>query len=214
MAPLVKQSSHDGLPNLPLLSQRVLVELQHGIEQHLQGAETWVKQVGDGIVGKNPVLKRMLLQVEELKVGVGLNRAASSKHVAWRSRNFAAIVPGDSVAEVLISSSVLNFLNLYNTVLIARLVLTWFPNAPEAIVNPLSTICDPYLNVFRGIIPPLGTIDLSPILAFTVLDVFTSTAQALPCELDHKPQQKLGWRQLVQRRKGLKGPGSKFAQSP
>ena len=29
-----------------------------------------------------------------------------------------------------------------------------------------------YLNLFRGIIPPLGgTIDLSPILAFIVLDV-------------------------------------------
>jgi uncharacterized protein YggT (Ycf19 family) len=35
-----------------------------------------------------------------------------------------------------------------------------------------STLCDPYLNLFRGIIPPLGgTIDLSPILAFVVLDV-------------------------------------------
>ena len=35
-----------------------------------------------------------------------------------------------------------------------------------------STLCDPYLNLFRGIIPPLnGTIDLSPILAFVALDV-------------------------------------------
>ena len=34
------------------------------------------------------------------------------------------------------------------------------------------TLCDPYLNLFRGLIPPLGgTIDLSPILAFIVLDV-------------------------------------------
>ena len=29
-----------------------------------------------------------------------------------------------------------------------------------------------------------GGIDLSPILAFTVLNVFTNTAAALPCELD------------------------------
>ena len=37
---------------------------------------------------------------------------------------------------------------------------------------PCSTLCDPYLNLFRGIIPPLnGTIDLSPILAFIALDV-------------------------------------------
>ena len=47
-----------------------------------------------------------------------------------------------------------------------------------------STICDPYLNIFRGIIPPLGgTLDLSPILAFLVLNAFTSTAAALPAEL-------------------------------
>ena len=41
-----------------------------------------------------------------------------------------------------------------------------------AIVPVCSTLCDPYLNLFRGIIPPLGgTIDLSPILAFIALDV-------------------------------------------
>ena len=50
---------------------------------------------------------------------------------------------------------------------------------------PLATLCDPYLNLFRGIIPPIGgTIDLSPILAFTVLNVFTNTAAALPCEMN------------------------------
>lgn len=34
------------------------------------------------------------------------------------------------------------------------------------------TLCDPYLNLFRGIIPPLGgTLDFSPILAFVLLSV-------------------------------------------
>jgi uncharacterized protein YggT (Ycf19 family) len=62
--------------------------------------------------------------------------------------------------------------NLYNTALICRLVLTWFPNPPEFISTPLATVCDPYLNLFRGIIPPLGgTLDLSPILAFLTLNV-------------------------------------------
>jgi YggT family protein len=52
------------------------------------------------------------------------------------------------------------------------LLLFRFPNPPQALVTPLATVCDPYLNLFRGIIPPLGgTIDLSPILAFVVLDV-------------------------------------------
>lgn len=52
-----------------------------------------------------------------------------------------------------------------------------------------STICDPYLNIFRGLIPPLGgTLDLSPILAFLVLNAFTSTAAALPAELPVQEQ--------------------------
>ncbi|CAL4912873.1 unnamed protein product [Urochloa decumbens] len=96
---------------------------------------------------------------------------------------FAAVL-GDSVAGMVVSNGINNFLSLYNTVLVVRLVLTWFPNTPPAIVAPLSTICDPYLNIFRGIIPPLGgTLDLSPILAFLVLNAFTSTAAALPAEL-------------------------------
>jgi uncharacterized protein YggT (Ycf19 family) len=34
------------------------------------------------------------------------------------------------------------------------------------------TVTDPYLSLFRGIIPPLGgTLDLSPILAFVCLNV-------------------------------------------
>lgn len=100
------------------------------------------------------------------------------------SHSFAAIIPGDSVAGVVVTNGILNFLNLYNTLLVVRLVLTWFPNAPPAIISPLSTLCDPYLNIFRGLIPPLGgTLDFSPILAFLVLNAFTSTASALPAEL-------------------------------
>ncbi|KAG2666872.1 hypothetical protein I3760_15G085800 [Carya illinoinensis] len=100
------------------------------------------------------------------------------------NHNFAAVLPGDSVAGVVVANGILNFLNIYNTLLIVRLVLTWFPNTPPAIVSPLSTLCDPYLNIFRGIIPPLGgTLDFSPILAFLVLNAFTSTAAALPAEL-------------------------------
>ncbi|XP_062210078.1 ylmG homolog protein 2, chloroplastic-like [Phragmites australis] len=96
---------------------------------------------------------------------------------------FAAVL-GNSVAGVVVANGINNFLSLYNTVLVVRLVLTWFPNTPPAIVAPLSTICDPYLNIFRGIIPPLGgTLDLSPILAFLVLNAFTGTAAALPAEL-------------------------------
>ncbi|EIE20372.1 hypothetical protein COCSUDRAFT_8690, partial [Coccomyxa subellipsoidea C-169] len=74
--------------------------------------------------------------------------------------------------------------SLYNTIIIVRILLTWFPNPPQVIAGPLSTLCDPYLNLFRGLIPTIGgTLDLSPILAFIVLDLFSNTAAALPAEL-------------------------------
>jgi YggT family protein len=103
-----------------------------------------------------------------------------------RGKFLAAMIPGDSVVESVITSGLYSTLNIYNTLLIGRLILTWFPNPPRQIMYPLATICDPYLGLFRGIIPPLGGIDLSPILAFTVLNVFQGTAAALPCEYDEK----------------------------
>lgn len=63
------------------------------------------------------------------------------------------------------------FLSIYTVLLIIRILLSWFPNVDW--FNPpfsvLSQLTDPYLNLFRSIIPPLGGIDLSPILAFLLL---------------------------------------------
>lgn len=62
-------------------------------------------------------------------------------------------------------------LNLYALLLIVRVLLTWFPtidwyNQPFSF---LSQITDPYLNLFRSLLPPLGGIDFSPIVAIFVL---------------------------------------------
>lgn len=100
------------------------------------------------------------------------------------SPNFAALIPGNSPAEIVFTSGISSFLSLYNAAIIGRLLLSWWPQAPQAIVSPLATLTDPYLGLFRGLIPPLGgTIDLSPILAFVTLDLLTSSAAALPCEM-------------------------------
>ncbi|MEB3214816.1 MAG: YggT family protein [Nostocales cyanobacterium 94392] len=73
----------------------------------------------------------------------------------------------------LLISTLLTFIQIYSFLLIARVLLTWFPQI-EWYKQPfaaLSQITDPYLNLFRNIIPPLGGIDLSPILAFLVLNL-------------------------------------------
>ncbi|KAI4337190.1 hypothetical protein L6164_015636 [Bauhinia variegata] len=137
------------------------------------------------LASENPIVKRVLsLSSEFHSLCVQIRRSNYRNTSLLSGHHFAAVLPGDSVAGLVVANGILNFLNIYNTLLIVRLVLTWFPNAPSAIVSPLSTICDPYLNIFRGLIPPLGgTLDLSPILAFLVLSAFTSTAAALPAEL-------------------------------
>ncbi|MFB2769264.1 YggT family protein [Pelatocladus sp. BLCC-F211] len=76
----------------------------------------------------------------------------------------------------LLISTLATFINIYSTLLIIRVLLTWFPNInwynqPFA---ALSQITDPYLNIFRNIIPPLGGIDFSPILAFLLLNIVGS----------------------------------------
>ncbi len=53
---------------------------------------------------------------------------------------FAAVIPGDSAVEAVLTLGINNFLSLYNVALIARLILTWFPQPPEAIVGPLSYV--------------------------------------------------------------------------
>ena len=64
-------------------------------------------------------------------------------------------------------------LSLYSTLLIVRVLLTWFPGIDwsNGILSALCSITDPYLNIFRGIIPPIGGFDISSILAFVILNV-------------------------------------------
>jgi len=103
--------------------------------------------------------------------------------------------------------------NLYNLVLVVRVLLTWFPQAPSAIVGPVSTLADPYLNLFRGIIPPIGgTIDLSPVLAFLAINVFSNAAEAMPCDLQEAEARAAGAGR--RRRFGLGGRAAPKRQQP
>eukprot|EP00897_Mesotaenium_endlicherianum_P001428 jgi/Mesen1/1312/ME000013S00804 len=191
-----KQSSslQLGANALPL-HHEIIEKLQGKIGKELLNARASAERSVEAVKGNVEKLVRGLLAqrfmrgpVAHLKLGVPLIKMPMPDQQIARNGmskyNFAAIIPGDSVAEAVFTSSVANFLNIYNALLIGRLILTWFPNPPQVIANPLSTICDPYLNLFRGIIPPLGgSLDFSPILAFLTLNVFTNAAAALPAEM-------------------------------
>ena len=47
-------------------------------------------------------------------------------------------------------------LSIYTIVLIVRVLLSWFPNLDwgNPVLSAVSSITDPYLNIFRGLILP------------------------------------------------------------
>lgn len=59
---------------------------------------------------------------------------------------------------------------LYSYALIVYILMSWFPGARESGFGEiLGRICEPYLEQFRRFIPPLGMIDISPLIAIIVL---------------------------------------------
>jgi YggT family protein len=69
---------------------------------------------------------------------------------------------------------------VYFILIFIRILLSWIPRLPyypwlRATVDFIHQVVDPYLNIFRRVIPPLGgggmAIDLSPILAIIVLSI-------------------------------------------
>jgi YggT family protein len=64
-------------------------------------------------------------------------------------------------------------ISIYTLVLLVRVLLTWFPNLDwsNPVLSSVSAITDPYLNIFRGLIPPIGGLDLSAIVAFLALQL-------------------------------------------
>ncbi|MEM6254306.1 MAG: YggT family protein [Cyanobacteria bacterium P01_D01_bin.156] len=76
----------------------------------------------------------------------------------------------------VIFAALAQFISIYLALLLIRVLLTWLPNLDwgNPILSALSQITDPYLNLFRSVIPPLGGIDFSAILAFIVLQFVRS----------------------------------------
>ena len=62
--------------------------------------------------------------------------------------------------------------NFYEYSMLAYILTSWFPQIKNNfIVEFLEAICEPYLKIFRKIIPPFGMLDISPIAALVLLSV-------------------------------------------
>jgi YggT family protein len=82
---------------------------------------------------------------------------------------------------LVLQESLLMFFKFYNFLITLRLTITWFPN-----LNPftqpfylLSKITDPYLRLFRGLVPQMFGMDLSPILAILWIECLTEIINEL-----------------------------------
>jgi YggT family protein len=59
---------------------------------------------------------------------------------------------------------------VYLIMLFVRILSSWIPELQGTkILQFVSFYTDPYLNIFRRFIPPIGMIDISPIVAFLCL---------------------------------------------
>ncbi|BAM78975.1 hypothetical protein, conserved [Cyanidioschyzon merolae strain 10D] len=106
--------------------------------------------------------------------------AAKTAVTASRRPRLAMVIPGDSQAEFVFLSGTVTFLNVYQNLLFARIILSWFPAASQlSLLQPLYVVCDPFLRFFQGILPPVAGIDFSPILGFTLLQLGARLTAAL-----------------------------------
>lgn len=65
--------------------------------------------------------------------------------------------------------------SLYSTLCFFRIILTWFPSLNySAIGKFLSSICDPYLNLFSRLPLRIGMFDFSAMIAIGILYVISS----------------------------------------
>ena len=64
--------------------------------------------------------------------------------------------------------------------MLAYILTSWVPQIKNNfIVEFLEAICEPYLKLFRKFIPPIGMLDISPVIALIVLSVIQNLLIAL-----------------------------------
>jgi len=93
-----------------------------------------------------------------------------------------------AVARADVADYVQTLALVYLVLIFIRIILSWIPRIPynrvlQAFLTFVSDVTDPYLNLFRRILPPVrmgpGALDLSPIVATFVLIIVSSIVSNL-----------------------------------
>ncbi|GBF75486.1 putative cell division protein [Paenibacillus sp. 598K] len=75
------------------------------------------------------------------------------------------------MSELVVVEFIQRLRTIYTFMIIGYVLMSWLPNLRESFIGELlGKLVEPYLSVFRRIIPPIGgVLDLSPILAVFAL---------------------------------------------
>lgn len=72
-------------------------------------------------------------------------------------------------------SILVRLVDVYTLIIFIYVLMSWIPTKSGIIAdidNVLAKICEPYLGIFRKVIPPIGgMLDISPIIAILALQL-------------------------------------------
>ena len=75
------------------------------------------------------------------------------------------------------------FISVYVLLIFAYIITSWIRLPYSTWLNRIQRflydVCEPYLRIFRRILPPLGPLDLSPIIAIFSLFLIDRVIQAI-----------------------------------
>lgn len=74
-----------------------------------------------------------------------------------------------------IISVLASLFNFYDFLIIAWALLSWVPRQSGKLLDDIyvtvSRLVEPFINIFKRFVPPIGGIDITPIIAILVLHV-------------------------------------------
>jgi uncharacterized protein YggT (Ycf19 family) len=79
-------------------------------------------------------------------------------------------------------------LDFYGYLIIAYVIMSWFATTSRSglvadIYRVLASVCEPYVGLFRRLLPPIAVgsagLDLSPLIALVVLQIVASIVSRL-----------------------------------
>jgi YggT family protein len=72
-----------------------------------------------------------------------------------------------------------SLVNVYMFVIFVYVLASWIPETRyQGWYRALGSVCEPYLSLFRKLVPPMGGFDLSPMIGFFVLMIIAQILSA------------------------------------